>query len=619
MFSFKLLPLQPPSARRGLAALALTLTLVGCGGGGGGGEPQAESSSAPTGAIATAQGMFIRTKADAPRVATPTASTRQETAQTAPVGAAQASRFLQQATFGPTRAEINRLAAMGFKAWIDEQMAMPASPEHLTHVEAKFALGASYLPHTGARYTPDWLGQKFWSGANTGTDQLRKRVAFALGQIFVVSQSEANLYWHNRAYANYVDSLHRHAFGNYRQLLEEVALSPVMGIYLSHLRNGKENPSMQRQPDENFGRELMQLFSIGLHELNADGTLKLNSAGQPIETYGNEDVLAMAKAFTGWSWGFDDNELTESNFQWRSPNPAATGAQRVDIRPMKAYPGQTSAAEKRLFAGRAQASTIAPALNAADNVKVALDTLFNHANVGPFIGRQLIQRLVTSNPSPAYISRVSAAFNNNGRGVRGDLGAVVRAVLLDPEARAEPGPRFGKVREPVLRVTHWMRAFGAKSASGEHLLTDETVALGQRPYQMPSVFGFFRPGYVPPNTELAAASMTAPEMQIINESTLAHWINSLELMLVEGMGWHGTRRDVTTDMAALSALAAQGSQQVADEINLLLFAGRMSQPLRQDLLSAMAGVPDQASNRHSQRAKVAVFVAMASPEYLVQR
>jgi uncharacterized protein (DUF1800 family) len=601
------------SSLRCTLAGALLAALTACGGGSPGPSEQAETPLATDG-TATIQSASRRSAKPSIAIAA-----RPVPLPAAAVSPAQASRFLQQASFGPTRAEIDRLTRMGLMAWLDEQMAMPFHPEHLNHVEAKFSLGADYLPPEGPRYTPDWLGQRFWTGAATGQDQLRKRMAFSLGKVFVVSQSDANLYWHNRAFAQYVDTLHRLAFGNYRQLLEEVAMSPVMGTYLSHLRNAKESPGLMRQPDENFARELMQLFSIGLYELNQDGSLRLSADGKPIETYSNQDVMALAKVFTGWSWGFDEGELTDFNFQWRSPDLAARGAQRVDIRQMKAYPRQNSEAEKRLFSGRAHAMTISATLSPRESVKLALDALFHHPNTGPFLARQLIQQMVTSNPSPGYIARVAASFENNGAGVRGDLGAVARAILLDTEARGEPGPRFGKVREPILRVTHWMRAFGAKSASGEYLLTDETVPLGQRPYQMPSVFGFFRPGYVPPNTALADAAMTAPEMQIVNESTLAHWINGLELMLVEGLGWHGTRRDVSTDVAALAALSAMGPSRVVDELDILLFAGRMSPALRQDILHAMAGVPEAASTRHSARARAAIFVAMASPEYLIQR
>lgn len=245
-------------------------------------------------------------------------------------------------------------------------------------------------------------------------------------------------------------------------------MSPAMGIYLSHMRNRKEDPVSGRLPDENFAREVMQLFTIGLYELDDDASLKLDAGGRPIETYNNADVMAMAKVFTGFSWAFPDSELTESKFRWINPTYSVAADQRIDLQPMKAYPGMHSTVEKTLFAGKPWATTLPAGASARDDVNKALDVLFNHPNVGPFIGRQLIQKLVTSHPSPAYVSRISAVFNDNGSGVRGDLAAVVRAILLDPQARALPDANFGKVREPVLRIAHWMRAFNAASTNGAY-------------------------------------------------------------------------------------------------------------------------------------------------------
>jgi len=531
----------------------------------------------------------------------------------------EASRFLQQASFGPTRAEIKRLSGMTFEAWIDGQMDMPATSEFVDYIQSKFDLGTDFVPPNNAKYTPDWLAQKFWAGAATGPDQLRKRVAFALHSIFVVANSDPNLYYHGRAFAAYLDNLHRNAFGNFRDLLEEVALSPAMGIYLSHIRNQKEDPATNRLPDENFARELMQLFTIGLVDLNPDGTVKLDAQGKPIESYSNADVMAMAKIFTGWSWGYDDNQLTEHNFRWGTPSANTKGTARVDIRRMKPYPGLSSTAEKRLFVGKPYALTIPAGTGASEGMRKALDTLFNHPNVGPFIGRQLIQRLVTGNPSPAYVGRVAAAFDNNGRGVRGDLGAVVRAVLLDTEARTAPASGFNKVREPVLRLAHWLRAFDARSASSEYLMATEPQGLGQRVNYMPSVFGFFRPGYVPPATMVSGDAGTAPELQIVDEATTATWINAVEVMLREGIGWFGNQRDVTASLATENALVGQEPEKLLRHLDLMLFSGRMSSALRKDIMDAIQGVPEGAIQRDLMRAKVAIFIAMTAPEYIVQR
>ena len=531
----------------------------------------------------------------------------------------EASRFLQQATFGPTRAEVARLQSMSIAAWLDEQLAMPAQPSVLNYIQGKFDQSTDFRPPFGSKYTPDLVDQKVWANASTAMDQLRKRTAHALHSIFVISLVDSNLYHQARAYASYLDMLDRLAFGNFRAMIDEIALSPAMGLYLSHMRNMKEDAATHRLPDENFARELMQLFTIGLHELNNDGSPKLNAQGLPIETYSNADVMALAKVFTGYSWGLDDGQLTEANFHWGMPDYATTGANRADVRRMKLYPGMGSSTEKRLFTGTANAVVIPAGTPQADGVRMALDTLFNHSNVGPFLSRQLIQRLVTSNPSPAYVSRVAQVFNNNGHGVRGELGAVVRAILVDNEARASGSGHFGKLREPVLRVAHWMRSFGARSSSGEYQMSPDLPALGQRMNYQASVFGYFRPGYVPSNTGLAAAGLAAPEFQILDESTSSQWINTVELMLREGIGWNGTQRDVTLPLADETAMVAVAPVTLVNHLDLMLFSGRMTRALRKNILDAMLGVPEKAAGRDQARARVALYIAMTSPEYLVQR
>ena len=530
-----------------------------------------------------------------------------------------ASRFLQQATFGPTLAEIDRLATLPFETWLAEQMALPATADYVSYVQSKYDLGDDYRPN-GTKYTNSWVGQRFWATAANSPDQLRKRVAFALHQIFMVSQADSNLYYHSRAYANYLDTLNLYAFGNFRTLLEEVALSPAMGIYLSHMRNRKEDPLTGRLPDENFAREVMQLFTIGLHELNDNGTAKLGPNSQPIETYSNNDVMALAKAFTGWSWAFPDSQLTEHKFRYGNFDYSVANDQRIDLQKMKPYPGQHSTAEKRLFAGTVHTVTIPANSTAQDSLRMALDALFLHPNVGPFIGRQLIQRLVTSQPSPAYVGRVAAKFNNNGAGVRGDLAAVVRAVLMDSEARSVPTDAIGKLREPVLRITHWMRSFDAKSTTGHYLMAYELDNQTQRVFNPPSVFGYFRPGFVPPNTAFSDNSITVPELQIVDESTTAQWVNMAMSMVGSGVGWTGTARDVSSKLAPLVALAsASDVDGLIDRIDLLLYAGRMSRALRQDMLDAITTVSGTTATSHQNRARVALFLALSSPEYLVQR
>jgi uncharacterized protein (DUF1800 family) len=531
-----------------------------------------------------------------------------------------AARFLQQASFGATRAQIDRVVAIGKPAWLDEQIALPYTPDFVNHIQAKYDLGADFRPG-GNRYTTNWLIERFWATAATAPDQLRKRVAFALHQMLVVSLADSNQWGHARAYANYLDILNRHAFGNYRSLLEEISLSPSMGIFLSHIRNRKEDPASGRLPDENFARELMQLFSIGLQELNLDGSLKLGPNGQPIETYNNDDVMALAKVFTGWSWGLPNNQLTESNFRNASPDYSVGGDQKHDLQRMKAYPLQHSDAEKRIFAGKPNMVFIEAETPAPEALRKALDALFNHPNVGPFVARQMIQRLVTSDPSPAYVARVAGAFNDNGAGVRGDMAAVVRAVLLDAEAhtpRLQPGA--GKLRDPILRVSQWMRALDVTSVSGEFMMAGDLDVVAQRPLSPPSVFGHYRPGYVPPNTAFSARGATAPEFQIVNETTTAQWANRAQAMAGSGLGWNGSASDVRSLYTAQAELVATGNiTALLDQLSLLLYAGRMSGELRQAILDGVGGVNGTDAASHLNRARVAVFLALASPEYAAPR
>ncbi|MEY8874879.1 MAG: DUF1800 family protein [Leptothrix sp. (in: b-proteobacteria)] len=530
-----------------------------------------------------------------------------------------ASRFLLQTTFGPTSAALDALTTQTYASWIDDQMALPVTDRFLAAVQARFDLGDPYRPG-GTQYSPYVVSQAFWSTVASAPDQLRQRTAYALQQIFMVSQADGNLWHHSRAYASYLDLINRDAFGNFRTLLQDMAMSPAMGIYLSHMRNRKEDLVTGRLPDENFAREVMQLFTIGLYELNQDGSFKLDASGRPIETYSIPDVMAMAKVFTGFSWAFPDAQLTESNFRWGGPSYSTATDLRFDTLPMKAYPGMHSTLEKTLFAGKPWATTLAAGGSATDDARKALDLLFNHPNVGPFIGRQLIQKLVTGSPSPAYVSRIAAVFNDNGSGVRGDLGAVVRAILLDTEARGTPAATFGKVREPVLRIAHWMRAFNATSSNGAYNFEWEISPAGQLPQKAPSVFGDFRPGYIPPNSSFAARGATAPEFQLVNENTVAGWVNVAEAMGSAGLGWNGGARELAPDYTALAAkLTAGDAAGLVDQLDLLMFGSQMSAELRQAIFDAIATVGGTDANSQLNRARMAVFIALASPEYLVQR
>jgi uncharacterized protein (DUF1800 family) len=444
-------------------------------------------------------------------------------------------------------------------------------------------------------------------------------VAFALSQILVISLQDANLQNYRRGVASYMDMLTRNAFGNYRDLLREVTLHPMMGIYLSHLRNRKEDPATNRIPDQNYAREVMQLFSIGLYQLNPDGTLVLNN-GQPVETYGPADIEGLSKVFTGFSWGGCPNTSNGCfNNGTNSPNR--------EVLPMQAFPQFHSISAKSFLGATIAAS---PTSDPVGDLDFALNVIFNHANVGPFIGKQLIQRLVTSNPSPAYVGRVTQAFETGryqsgqyivGTGQRGDLRATVAAILLDPEARnpVPPGdPTFGKVREPILRLAQWMRAFNARSTSGNFLLgvTDDPASqLGQSPWRSPTVFNFYRPGYVPPNTPIATAGLVAPELQIVNEIAVVGYSNYMRNRVQSGAG---TNNDIQPDYTAEMAIADNPTALV-DRVSLLLTAGSMSTTTRNLIVTAVNSIPMTAANARRDRTRLAVFFTLSSPDYLVQK
>ncbi|MDZ4375379.1 MAG: DUF1800 domain-containing protein [Phenylobacterium sp.] len=532
----------------------------------------------------------------------------------APPTAAEASRFLAQASFGASDSSISAVRAAGYSQWIDQQMVMPAPPGHLADLDARLAQLRE--ANANATLNPVDFNFSFWKQAVTGPDQLRQRMKLALSEIFVVSFTDTNV--EERGAASYYDTLGRHAFGNFRTLLEEVTLHPMMGVYLTWLGNRKEDPATGRQPDENYAREVMQLMTIGLHQLNLDGTPKLDAQGRPIPTYTQEDISGLAKVFTGYS--YYSPRPTSVTFGGRNlPADARTRA-------MIAYPEFHSTGQKT-FLGATIAASGTPAPEA--DLKIALDTLFNHPNVGPFIGRQLIQRLVTSNPSPAYVERVARVFNDNGKGVRGDMSAVVRAILLDPEARdgaaAAANLNAGKVREPVVRLANWARAFDATSQSGAWMIisTAGNTSLAQSPLNAPSVFNFFRPGYSPPNTRIGAQGLVAPEMQIVDEVTVAGYLNTMQTVIGNGTGRavNGSP-DVRSTYAAEIALAGDPAA-LADRMNLLLLNGAMSPGLRNRLLDSIASVNLPATGDRTtaltNRAKLAIYMTMASPEYLVQR
>jgi uncharacterized protein (DUF1800 family) len=540
-------------------------------------------------------------------------------AQEKPATRNDAARFLARATFGPTDADINRLTAIGYVPWLDEQAAK-APAQVRRYVENVKAT-------TGVVGQGDVMSG-IWSGMLSDPAQLRQRVGFALSQIFVISLIDGGVHSEPRSAGSFYDMLTQKSLGNYRDILQSVALHPMMGQYLTYRGSQKGNPATGRVPDENFAREVMQLFSIGLHQLNADGTVRRDRLGLPIETYGPEDIAGLAKVFTGWSWSCP---AWPSDQCFLGGSPRFTGDPDSDIKPMLGYAQYHSVEEKR-FLGVTIAPQATPDPSAS--LRVALDTLFNHPNTAPFISRQLIQRLVVSNPSPQYVADVAAKFANNGSGVRGDMAAVVRAILLHPEARTVT-TTSGKVREPVLRLTALIRSFPYYSVSGRFLLgnTDNAAqGLEQTPLNASSVFNYYRPGFAPAGSQTQAMGLVAPEMQLVNDTSVAgivsymRWV--IEYASVGGVGANG-QRDVQMDFSAELALATKPAELMSRVDSRLLY-GAMSPTLRTELSGilermAIPGLAADSSNlaevnaAKRRRVNAALLLTVASPEFIVQK
>lgn len=533
-----------------------------------------------------------------------------------PVGKVEAFTFLNQSTFGATEAEAQRLISLGdstnaYARWIDAQLQQPASLQ-LPLVQAAYAALPQPVQNIG-QLNADRIDAWFRHSL-AGPDQLRQRVAFALSEIMVVSQQSV-LQNFPFALADYYDTLARDAFGNFRQLLEDVTLHPAMGAYLSMLGNQKPDSARNIRPDENYARELMQLFSIGLVELNNDGTPRLDAGGQPIPTYDQSIIEGFAHVYTGWNWAGAPS--------FRQARPTLQN----QVQPMQAYAEEHDTGAKKILAYPGAALSQIPARDPADparDLDDALDNIFNHPNVGPFIARQLIQRLVTSNPSPAYVQRIAGVFANDGTGRRGNLGAVVRALLLDAEARsASTAATAGKLKEPLLRLTQLWRAYGARAQSGRYVLRGLSEITGQGPLLAPSVFNFFSPSFAPPG-EIADQGLVSPEMQIATEYQNTQLTN---LLLVQTFCYStspvpgcpavppAAQPDlIVIDVSAETALAGDPPALVARIADKLL-GGRISDPLRTEARAAIERVP---ANLAGLRVAEALYLIATSPEYATQ-
>lgn len=506
---------------------------------------------------------------------------------------AEAARLLTQATFGPTTAEIERVLDLGVEGWLNDQLNRPATL-HRPELEGPGGINAALADITSAQRQEIW-----WRYSLNAPDQLRQRVAFALSEILVVSEDHTQLHDKPLLLAEYYDILLRNAFGNYRQLLQEVTLSPAMGLYLSMLRNDKPHPATGRRPDENFAREVQQLFSIGLHQLNRDGSVRLDAGGKPLPTYGQEDIEHFARAFTGWTWA-------DAGTNWNTRGSS--------YQPMIAFEERHDTDAKTLLGG-----TVLPAgQTAAQDLQGALDNLFLHPNVAPFISRRLIQRLMSSNPSPGYIDRVAAVFENNGSGMRGDLRSVVYAILIDSEARSAAGPHAGKPREPLLRLTAVWRAFGARAQSGKYVYPHAETDFFQAALRSPSVFNFFRPDFRAPG-EIADSDLYSPEFQIQNESQSITGVNVMTRAIRRHYLDALTPEDNDTiyiRIATEKSLATDPAALVS-HLDLLLLYGRMSAAMRGALIDYLETLP--MDDGGTQRAVDAIFLVATSPEFAVQR
>ncbi len=548
-----------------------------------------------------------------------------------------AARFLDQASFGGRLQDIALVRQLGFSGWLDQQF------------NAAISLQEPYLDWLQANSQGVYQAQRqeawFIHSAQladpsnpllTHDDQLRQRVSFALSEILVTSDKNAALLFQPWALADYYDTMARHAFGNYRTLLEQVTLHPAMGRYLSMLGNRKSDPVLNIRPDENYAREILQLFSIGLVQLNLDGTPVL-VGGQPVPTYTQAQVRGFAHVFTGWNFSgctlasyADCGPSNPYEAPWTTPMAAVEGMHDTTTdKQLLIYPG-VSLPGGVLVAGG----------NARQELTAALDNVFNHPNVGPFLARQLIQRLVTSNPSPAYVQRVASAFNNNGQGVRGDMKAVIRSILLDTEARNIPSASastYGKLREPLLKLVRLWRVARGRSINGRVFryshIRDQ---FGQLPLSAPSVFNFFKPNFAQAG-EIRAAGLVSPEFQIATDTQLVTAPNEL--------GWRiflfyvGSRYSVVwennapvpeetlMDYTALKTLAANPAALV-DHLNLVMMSGQMSDFMRNILLTRLNGplpdvIPGQPSGAPPDQAlfrvQQALYLIVNSPEFNVQK
>ncbi|MEM9305332.1 MAG: DUF1800 family protein [Pseudomonadota bacterium] len=565
--------------------------------------------------------------------------------QVAPLTEAEAARFLTQATFGPTLEEIERLQGMGIDAWLDEQLGLPTS-EQLPFLDGLIddALSAGQEPRVYQQHRQEiW-----WRNALEEPDQLRQRMAFALSQILVISDQSGALEGNPTTIAHFYDLLAGHAFGNYRDLLEDVTLHPAMGHYLSMFMNRKPDEVLNIRPDENYAREIMQLFSVGLVQLNPDGTPVDGSPGQAgvqtVPTYDQDVIRGFAHVFTGWNFSTCEELVpmdNEEGFNWWAWMYCPSGPDELNWlqhpgwrTPMEPWgEGSSLGAVYHAQEGRKQlldypgVSLPAGRLRAGgtprSNLRAALDNVFNHPNVGPFLAQRLIQRFTTSNPSPAYVARVAAAFEDNGQGMRGDLGAVVRAILLDPEARdPEQAPaHFGKLREPLLRITQLWRALDGGTQSGRIEEGWPEYYGAQAVQRSPTVFNFYLPDYQLPG-EIAQSGLLSPEFQITTDTFITRLTNEIGgkvFWAYQGNPWIEDWDPVAVNLDREFAMAGN-ARRLVNHIDLLFLAGNMSRGMRTILIDHIEDIePESWEGWRRERVQDALWLVLTSPEYVVEK
>jgi uncharacterized protein (DUF1800 family) len=480
---------------------------------------------------------------------------------------ATAARFLEQSTWGPTQGTILHVQQVGFQGFLNEQFAAPIS---------KYTA-------PGASDDIRFAQKQFFVHAAQGPDQLRQRVAFALAQIMVISAGKIG---DPSAHTLWMNMMQNDAFGNFSTLLKDVTLSPAMGNYLDMANN---DGCTGCAPNENYAREVLQLFSIGLVQLNPDGTPQVDGSGVPLPSYDQDTIEGFAHTFTGWSY---------------PPKPGKSASfysEPYFSGPMVSFENHHDKGSKQLLNG----TIVAAGGTAQADLDAAMQSIFNHPNVGPFISSQLIQKLITSNPSPEYVGRVTQVFNDNGQGIRGDLKAVISAILLDPEARrgddsAQVQASDGKLKDPVLHILSMLRALKA-TTDGDQLMY-YAADMRQEPFNPPSVFNFFPPDNVIPGTTLRG-----PEFKIFNQTTTTSRINFVNSLVYGNVG-----ANTKTDISGYVAVAGDVNALI-DAVAGVLVHGQLSADARNTLVSALSAIPD-----NTRRAKAAIYLIGSASQAQVQ-